>query len=488
MAITFSGSTGNLFNRWGKMLGGANEAQGVVNATLSARVTSILAQFASADGQVLQQNANNLLNMQGQYQTTPQALLTSYTSMMQNTLVAMAVDDFAANGNNNGGGVLSTNPTFLQCLTYAINQMNSGGYANTAWLQRPTLASSITANAANVGNGTLVCSTTDWDGRPLDYLLSETLTVTCTADGYPGGTGTTGSETFSSTGQNAASSINAWNYGNAGVGSGSTIGLTVLDTTKTSGLVLTDGNFESWSGTTPNFTPTSWNIGVGSIGSSGTVQRGNTPYLGTYDLWIIGDGSELTTIRQAVTLAPNTVYAVNAYMHTDGAVAAGALAMRLVTAATPTAPSSSVVNNDAGVANSIAVDVTALTSSFAAVSGTFQTPAVLPATVYFEIHVSTAITNTEKLNVDCVGIQEATQQYPGGPWQALFTGSTDFAAGDSFTNAVSSTQAGSVGFVVAFPSQLGRYLQLATLNGNAGVKFPSSTSTSSGEVHNNIIT
>ncbi len=490
MAIDFNTITGNLFNRWGKMLGGDNQAQASVNATLTARVVSLNGQFAAADAQVLQQNANNLMNMQSQYQGTPQAIMTSYTSMMQNTLIAMVVDDFVANGNNAGGGVVSSNPTFLQSLNYLVGQMNFGGYANTAWLRRPTIQASAAyptgagvAGGANVGNGTYIVSMIDWDGYPLDYALQETITATCTGDGYPGGNATAGSEPFSAAGQTSAASIYSWNYGNVGVGSGSTVQLTTLDTTKTSGLVLTDGNFEVWSGGTPALT--NWNIGVGVPGT--TVVRGNTPYLGTYDLWIVGDGSELTKLRQAVTLLPNTVYAVNAYMHTDGSVAAGSIEMRLVTAATPTASASTVVNNDAGSPNAIVQDVTALSSSFAPVSGFFQTPAILPTDLYFEFFVNTAITNTERVNIDCVGIIEAVQQYPGGPWEAMFTGSVDFATGDSFTAIITNAPPGGASLYASFPWQLSRFFGLPSLNNGVGLKFPSSTSTSSGEIPNTLI-
>lgn len=454
--ITLTG-TGGLYTRWGKELGGSNEAQNLVNGTLTTRVASINAQYASTDQQVLQLPNSNLILLQQQLQQAPQPWGNGINNMMQNTIIQMAID----------AGIGGNNVTLFSAMSFLIGQMNVGGYAGTASIQRPTISVAVTTPSglipgapANVGNGVLLASLTDTDGLPLDYCLTETVNAVCTNDGYTGGGATAGSEPFTLTGMVPASSIYAFNYP---AGSGANAQITTLNPALTSGTILTDGNFEIWSGGTPVLT--NWAYPVGVAGT--TVKQATSPFTGTYNLQIVGDGAELTKVRQAVVLQPNTVYAVNCWAKTDGSVAAGVLQLRLVSAASLGASASTVINNQFGTANAISKTVSTLTSSYTNINGFFQTPAVLPATTYFEFFVSTAITNTEVLNLDSVGIQAATQLYAGGPWTTTFAGSTPFAIDDSFSIAVANNAT-----IASFCLQLARYFGLPTL----GLKIPSAVS------------
>ncbi len=452
-------STGGLFTRWGKMLGGSNEAQGLINATLTSRVASINAQFASTDENVLQDPSSNLALMQNSLQNAQQAWFSGLQNMQVNTLLQMALDD----------GIQRNPLTLRDSLVYLIAQMNLGGYANTASIQRPTITINsanptaqvlgsaginVLTNATNTGNGVLTASCLDFDGHPLDYMIAETVNATCSADGYAGGGATAGSEPFTSLGMIPAASVFGWNYGNSGVGSGSNSQLTTLNPALTSGLIITDGNFENWSVNVP----TSW----ATVTGAATITKGNTPYLGSFNLRITGDGATLTRIKQAVTLLPNTVYACNFYAHSDGSVAAGVLRVSLINYDTET-----IINDGAANANTISTNASALTSSYAPYSGYFRTPNVLPTNCGIMLYLSTAVTNTEVIDIDALGLQAATQLYNGGPFMAIFCGSTNFATGDNFAVPVANNNS-----TTTFSLQLPRFLGLPAL----GLKFPSANS------------
>lgn len=454
MSIPISGTTGYLFNRWGIELGAENEVQNLINGTLTARVAAINAQFASTDQNVLQVSSSNLANLQSTLQAAPQSYMSGVNNMLQNTLLQMALDAYP-----------TLNPADLrEALVLLIAQMNVGGYAAANSIQRPTITVSTTfptgvgvAGGTNVGNGTMLLSLLDTDGRPLDYCLAETLTTTCTDDGYTGGGATAGSEPFSVVGQLPSASIYAYDYPQ---GSGANTPVTTLDTSLTTGTIVIDGNFELWTGSVPN---SPWVTVVGA----GTITKGVSPYTGTFNLVITGDGSTLTRIKQQVTLLPNTVYAFNVYAKTDGSVAAGSLRFSLVNYTTE-----AILNDNAATANTIIQAVSSLTSGYTSIHGFFRTPAVLPTSdqgVGVMLYLTTAITNTEVLQIDALGLQAATQVYPGGPWVAMFTGSTDFATGDVFTCVVANNST-----ITTFSRQLSRYFDLPGL----GLKIPSANSPS----------
>lgn len=70
MAITLTG-LGGLYTRWGKIIGGNNEVQDLVDGTLTTRVASINAQFASTNQNVLQTADSNLNDLQSNLQQAP---------------------------------------------------------------------------------------------------------------------------------------------------------------------------------------------------------------------------------------------------------------------------------------------------------------------------------------------------------------------------------------------------------------------------------
>ncbi len=451
MTIPLLASNG-LFTRWGVEISASNQVQALIDQSLNSMVSLINSEYSVTDANVLQAANSNLAALQQGLQSDPQPWLQGMQAAMQNTVIQMYLDD---------GGVLPV--TLGQALTYLIGQMNVGGYAAAASIKRPTISESVTHPAAtipgapaNVGNGTILVSLTDTDGRPLDYVLAEVLTVVCTGDGYTGGTATAGSEPFQITGALATDSIYAYNYPQ---GSGATATISTLNPALTSGLVVTDGDFEQWTVNTPD----DWPISVGAA----QITKGVSPYTGSTDLLITGDNTTLVTFSQQVTLEPNTVYAFSVYMKKTS-TPTGTIAFTL----SSTTAAAGVFADNAGNNNNISVDVAAaVTSSYALSSGFFRTPAVLPTNTYLVAHMTTALSGST-LAIDTLGLQSCQQVYPGGPWVAAVRGSTNFAAGDSFSIAVVNNAT-----LDTFPLQLARYMGLVGVGAAlAPLKFPSAGS------------
>lgn len=430
MAIALTG-TGGLYTRIGQIIGGINEVQTLINTTLLDRVDDIDDEFEAAQ----QQLVDGIYSERDSYRATHDSWLSYLRTLAQNTLIQMADDD--------GTGI---NPLTLE---EAIQKLAAQMTSATTSLVRPTIAATPSAGSSNVGNGSLIVSLVDADGKPVDHVFAETITGTCVDDAYAG-SATAGQESWSFVGEVA---VEDFDFNWPG-GSDANQTLTAVNPSLTSGLILTDGDFENWTSNAPD----DWDIIVGTAGT--TISRGSSPHTGTYDLLFTGDGSQLTCIRQEVSLEANTVYAFHGWAKTDGSVAAGVLRIRLVDG------SNTVFNDKEGTANSFNTTISGLTSSYTPIYAFFRTPPVLPTTTKIEIALTTALTNTEVLHMDRFALVEATQLYTGGPWVALFGGSTNFAINDTFTIAVTNSHG-----TTNFSRQVDRLFGLREL----GLKIPSST-------------
>ena len=155
------------------------------------------------------------------------------------------------------------------------------------------------------------------------------------------------------------------------------------------------------------------------------------------------DGAELTTLNRRVNLEPLTQYAFNMWALADVVPIAGVLTIDLVDGI-----GGSVINDQAGTANSFTVDATALAVAFGARNGVFRTPVVLPPIVYLRIRISTAVSAGTSIYLDHASLVEMTNLYTGGPMASLFSGKTPFTKGegqvaaDKFTITVTNDRAG----------------------------------------------
>lgn len=435
MAITLTG-TGGIFTRLGKLAGGINEANTARATTLTARVEAIDNQYEAAQ----QSLVDSIYGQRDSFISSASSWLTYLQQLAQDTLITQANADTAL-----------SELTLTKALELLISQMTTSSDS----INRPTISATVT-DGTNTGTGKLVTTTTDGDGKPLDYQFAETITAKCTADGYTAGGGTAGQETFTITSPLQTESVldEDWPQG-----SGTSVTVNALDATLTTGLLLTDGNFENWGGSGNN-TPTNWDITTGTAGT--TVFRSSSPFTGSYALQFTGNGSELTAVRQTVAnLQPKVPYLFNCWVKTDGSVAAGVLNIRLIDGG------GSAITDAQGGANSISLTLSAATSSYVALNGVFRLPAIVPDTVKVEIRLSTAATNTEVIVIDTASLQEMTQLYDGGPYVGICAGAVDFAINDSFSIAAANNLT-----TTSFARSLDRLFDLRGL----GLKIPSAAS------------
>lgn len=287
--------------------------------------------------------------------------------------------------------------------------------AVTTFVDANTLGASVTSTG-NDGNGAVVTSTKAGDGTPLENLLAEDLSITVTA------AGTAGSETLLVKGEEAVNDRLSHRWP---AGSGASRSYTAVDAA-TSGSKLTNGTFDAFS---PANTPTGWTIEVGSAGTT-ILEEATIVYKGAKALELDGNGAELTQIWQALTvsgLRSKTPYAVNFWGKVDVAPAAGVLTVDLF-------DGTSVINDDAGVANSFTVDLTALGTTYVAKSGVFRLPEPLPAIVRLRVRLSTALSAGSSLFIDHLALaqmQQPSTTLPGAvPFIAFFSGSVNWNKDD----------------------------------------------------------
>jgi hypothetical protein len=428
MAIALTG-TGGFFTRLGKIIKGLNDLDTYRGTGLNTRVSTIRAEFASNQQDVM----DGLYSNQLAWQNT-----TSWPSVLQNlattTLTRMAKDD------GWDGLVPST------ALQYLANQMTTA----SASIQKPTVTATV-STGTNTGTGVLRASVIDpVDGLVRDYPVAETINVVATSTAYSGGSATFGKESFRFRGANANTAL----YYNWPGGSN----VTTTKSAKAVGDgVLTDGGFENWVITN---TPSSWTIATGVAGTT-ILKSTTTPVTGAAGLQFVGDGTTLHSIKQTVLVNPLTAYAFNIFLRRSASPSTASIRFRL------TDGSGTTINDAAGNANTIAQLLSSATTSYAAYGGYFRTPAVLPSTVYLEISFTVALPNAQTCDIDNAVLVAADEVYAGGPFACVFSGGTGFALNDSFSIAVANNLT-----VTDFGPSMDRLFGLKAL----GIRIPSAAS------------
>lgn len=150
-----------------------------------------------------------------------------------------------------------------------------------------------------------------------------------------------------------------------------------------------------------------------------------------------GDGATKTQIQVPVSLAIQTCYAVNLWALVDVVPAAGELTIDLVDG-----DSGMTIDDDQGVANSLAVDLTSLTDAPTPHNTFFHTPLTLPPRVYLRLSLSTALSAGTVLYVDELCMVKGTKLYNGGLYVAAFSGPNDFHLEDYADITVSNDRGG----------------------------------------------
>ncbi len=158
-------------------------------------------------------------------------------------------------------------------------------------------------------------------------------------------------------------------------------------------------------------------------------------------LGILGTAAtETTTLRQrmhSLNLTPNSVLAVSVQAKKIAGTT-GNLYVELVDG------TGTVINNEAGTANRITIDMSTLSSAaFGPQSGFFQLPSDLPDVWYLQIRVDD-IADTKGIYLDDLIVTPMRQLYSGGPFVALVANARDLEDGDRYTITVTNTWAGKI--------------------------------------------
>ncbi len=435
MAVTLSG-TGGFFTRAGAAIAGVNEITALLGSTTTSRLSTIASQYLSNE----QSDFASAWSQRDSFRTTPTSYMQWLFDLVANTLIDQVDRDTVLPSRD-----LST------ALTELIRQMKASGDS----LNQPTLGSTVTAGSGNTGDTTIKISTLDGDGLPLDCLFAETLIATVTSDSGAGSSEF--SESISVRGDQAASPTD-YNWPQ---GSGASTSLTSTDPA-VDGL-LTNGNFETWTVTN---VPDDWTISTGTAGTHVTRQASPARSTDSYNLRLTSDGSTLITLRQApgTTLQPLTVYAATITAKINTVDATGALRFALVDG------SGTVISDAQSTANSSSLGVnggSGIGTSYTQFTAFFRTPAKVPATVFFELKVTTSPTSGRTIDIDLVQLARPTQLYTGGPWAIAWSNVTSPVRGDYWTIAMTN----SLG-TESLVRSLDRMLNTRSL----GLKFPTAGS------------
>jgi len=432
-----------------------NKSAGIGALVLGPSVDNIEAQFQSAEQNLMDQMYSNRDNMR-----TAQSSFTSFLQQLTQSVIINHMNDFSP----------LTSKDINTALTALIAQMKT----DTQTVNKPTQTTTVTTAAGNTGNGVVAASNTNPMGNQLDYMLADSVSITCSSDST--GSATAGQEPFTVLGQTAEADLLFWDYP---LGSGANTSISAINAAVGQGAnILNNSSFDT--ATVAN-TPDNWTIAVGTAGTSIFDETSSFITTGK-QLRFHGNSNELTEIYQkfnqssggtSSNLAQRTVYCLNGWFKTPVACT-GTLIIEL------TDNSNVVIQNDQAVNQRFTLDISTLTTSYVAHNFFFQTPLALPtATTPYRIRIrmSVGINSTNDLDIDHLSLTPATQLYPGGPYVACFSGSTAFITNDLFTLATTNKYDG------LFQLYLERTLGLR----NLGATFQIASSASP-SINDNLIT
>lgn len=342
------------------------------------------------------------------------------------------------------------------CMTELIRQMDVA----SATVAACVVTASGVVLTTNTGDGVLVTTTKRGDGRQQDNMVAEQLRLLCTSDSYTGGTNA-GSEQFQLAG--TANTAGIWDY-NWPLGSGQTVTTTAISAStdaSSSGNLLTNGDMEDWSDDAiPELD--NWQLSGGVWGTD--IQQSATVYQGDFAVEFIA-GTAATPILfqefgEDTGVSPTVLnsYIVNFFARkVSGTISAGVLTIEL------TDDTGTVVNDEQGVANSTTLDLTTLTTTYAAVNVVFRIPQVPPTgNLRFRFRISTAIVGGNVLIDDaCFGA--VTAAYPGGFGFAVFSGATPFVKNDGWDVTTTNDRAGA-SYGATFQTLFDRLFGMRNLN------------------------
>lgn len=420
MALDYDGSNTGIFDRGGKLIKYVNSRLATATTALPAELKAIADKFEAADmtGQIsglfadydgFQDNVTRERQAIARYWD---AILTDRVSVLEEL------------------GVPS--PDVAAVLPALIRQM----IADAETVDASTVAiGTVTANAANVGNGTVLMSklldgyNAPLSGAPVvlnyagvnsELAVNETMTFTCVSDSSRDGL-TSGTEGFSWVGGIAGEKLG---FEDEGSGEGPNL------TTAGTSTIVTNNDFEDWTSNVP----TGWTAGNGTAGTH--IKESTAEYYrGSSSLHFDGDNSQ-ADIRVDYAVAAGTMqsrrlYCVSVRVKASAASGTGGLTV-MFTGTNYTASSTEKITITAG----------AMPTSWTLYSFWIVTPANIPSDWTLKITNTGTPGLTSNVYVDSLTCEPGT--YHGGLAACVVPGSTPFAVGDRFTAAITNDAAGTI--------------------------------------------
>lgn len=318
-------------------------------------------------------------------------------------------------------------------LRELITQMNTA----SASVDGTTVSASVAAASGNSGNGTIIIATADELGYTFANLRAEVITFECIGDQQS--TGKSGGELWRVTGEQAAgnmerswpdgSGINTTIFGSSGQ---------VDDGRRVGENLLSNSRFDSVSANVPS----KWSLTTGTAGT--TIQEEATNVnRGAKAIKLVGTTQTALTQTLNSTASTGTLgrlaarvrYALALWAR-DGSVAPTAGVFRLAIKD----GSNNIINSSTAA---ITQSLPSLSSSYAATTGSFASPALLPSGLKAVAELSTAMGGaTEELIVDELLCCPMFKLGPGGPYAVVLGGSTPFVVGDKFTVTITNNNEG----------------------------------------------
>lgn len=344
--------------------------------------------------------------------------------------------------------VLRDNPQVLgdenhpDALRLAVEEIYRQMVADAQTVRSHTIGSTV-GSMTGTGNGTMILSTVRGDGRTLEAVWPEDITIKCTNDSYS----TTplavrGKEWFYARGwprYPGGVAHPEWGTGASPNKYGSGCNTRILscdptqfDPSAPGGNLMANGNLETWSNG-GSAAPDRW-AAFGSFVGGTHFQRTANPYTGTYALQFTGNAGAVgggvyqgfnDPNQNNIQLKGLTQYGVCFAAKADVVPAAGAVIFEL------TDSSGTIINDQQGVANSFTITCnTQLTTSYALFAIAWRTPASFTTTPRLRIRKSVEISAGSNVWFDHIGMCAATRCYGGGPEVAIFSGSTAWVKDD----------------------------------------------------------
>ena len=425
MAITYDGTNG-LFTRLGKLFG-LMDAVRTHQQDIRTRVAAIEAEYSSTDAwwigpllarmeERIAETGRILLDIRDAATTT--LIETCHNESLTSTRQVLARRDLE------------------QALLFLQREMR----ADTETIQRTTTTiGSPTAGGSNTGTGTIVLAQLPpkrfGSNTNLPYARTELVEFRCVEDSQGRGVAS-GEEVFEVRGQSAYPNLDD----RFPKGSGTIVRMPSIRASVDAGAryanQLTNGSFERFTSSQPD----NWATVVGVAGTD-YDQDFVTYYRDTASLRLDGDGSTLTNLHQQLrsvagttgSLVADRAYLLTCRARKDAGVVAGAVSIGL---------------RDGGgtliSGSEITITTSVSSSGWDLFTAAFRTPLDIPAVLFADIRLTTAITSGNSIYIDELMLVEMRQATPSSAHAVVLAGSTDWVVDDTVTAQVTNNAEGDI--------------------------------------------